>query len=385
MVNGIQMPALMYRSGGREWLAVTVQFKALGKFITTSSVKKKNQEIIKTKLLNRFLDPKHKNEIKDYIKAEPQFTLPPITLVSFEKLIFTPVILHDDDNNLTDNELLDKYGSITGMVYMPLDYEFICLDGNHRTVAIRELANEEPEFIEGSSMLLNIVYEQSNRKIRQDFVDVNKNAKNTTPSINTLFNTRDPLSGIVADLLDEIDYLDKTSELLLTSISKNSKNLFTINNLKNAVVEISGTKTNTTASINKVSKQMENPEFKAIIKERAIMFFNMLKENEHIKICIENENNIPEIRSQSIITSGAGLVVISRIAGSIFQYYKEKDIIIQKLYELINWDWSRNNRFFLGNLVNSEGNITPGQNVFTAATNKLLPNFVPSDAIKDRE
>ncbi|WP_445928409.1 DNA sulfur modification protein DndB [Lysinibacillus sp. FSL M8-0134] len=40
-------------------------------------------------------------------------------------------------------------------------------------------------------MLLNILYEKDTRKIRQDFVDVNQNAKQTSTSINTLFNTRD--------------------------------------------------------------------------------------------------------------------------------------------------------------------------------------------------
>ncbi|MCM3585014.1 DNA sulfur modification protein DndB [Mesobacillus maritimus] len=380
MVNGIQMPALKYRSGGRDWLAITVQYKALGKFITTSSVKKKNQEIIKSKLLNRFLDPKHKNEIKDYIKTEQEFTLPPITLVSFEELIFQPVILNDIDKELSVDQLMEKYGSITGMVYMPLDYEFFCLDGNHRTVAISELANENPEFIEGSSMLLNIVYESRSRKIRQDFVDVNKNAKNTTPSINTLFNTRDPLSGVVADLMDEISYLDKTTELLATSISKNSKNIYTINNLKNAVVELSGTKANSTAAINKVSKKMDNDkEFKELVKYRSLLFFRMLKENIHIKECLLNEAKVPEIRANSILTSGAGLTVISRVAGAVFEYYQDQEEVVSKLNNLINWDWSRKNEFFLGVLVNIDGNITPGQNVFTAATNKLLPYFVPNN------
>lgn len=378
MANGLQFPALKYKSGGREWLAITVQYKTLGKFITTSVVKKKNQEIIEAELLNRFLDPKHKNEIKRYIIEEENYTLPPITLVSFEKLLFEPLILNSEDENLTEEQLLNKYGSLTGVVFVPIDYEFLCMDGNHRTAAIRELASENPEFIEGSSMLLNIVYENEKRKIRQDFVDVNKNAKSTTPSINTLFNTRDPLSAIVADLMEELNYLKNSTEQLANSISKNSKKLFTINNLKNAVVELTGTHSSTTASINKVSRLLkEDKQYYQEVRNSAFEFFSLLERNEYIEQCIStNFEQIPNVRTRTVITSGAGLVVCTRVAGKIYKNIKEDHEKKEKLMDLISWDWSRSNPFFKGILVNEEGGITPGQTVFTAMTNKMLPYFI---------
>jgi DNA sulfur modification protein DndB len=377
MAGCLQFPALKYKSGGRTWLAITVQYKVLGKFITTSQVKKKNQEIINSELINRFLDSTHKNDIKRYIREEEQFTLPPITLVSYEELIFDPITLNEMDDNLTEDQLLDKYGSLTGVVFIPVDYEFLCMDGNHRTAAIRELASENPEFIEGSSMLLNIVFEKDKRKIRQDFVDVNKNAKSTTPSINTLFNTRDPLSAVVADLLEEYTYLKDSTELLANSISKNSKCIYTINNLKNAVVELSGTHSSSTASINKVSRMLkEDAQYYEEIKKRTFEFFNLLEQNFHIKECLSGFENVPSVRSKSIITSGSGLVVCTRVAGKIYSQLIDEVERREKVMELVKWDWSRNNPFFKGVLVNEDGGITPGQTVFTSIAKKLAPYFI---------
>lgn len=66
---------------------------------------------------------------------------------------------------------------------------------------------------------------------------------------------------------------------------------------------------------------MEYPAFKTFANEKSHLFFELLKENEHIKAVLKNENDIPEIRLKSILTSGAGLVVISRGAGAIFNNY----------------------------------------------------------------
>lgn len=384
MANTIQFPSLKYRSGGREWLVLTVQYKALGKFITTSTVKKKNQEIIKGELLNRFLDAPHKNDIKKYIEEEKEYTIPPITLVSFEKLLFQPIIANEYDNELTEEQLLDKYGSIVGVTFLPIDYEFVCLDGNHRTVAIRELASENPELIEGSSIVLNVVFEDDKRKIRQDFVDVNKNVKSTTPSINTLFNTRDLLARLVSDTLERYEYLKDTTELLANSVSKNAKDIYTINNIKNAIVELSGYSSGTTANVERVSKKLKtDAQFYQMVESKTIKFFSMLRENYYIATCIENYDLIPEVRGEAIITSGAGLVVCSKVFNEVYDSIDDETIRNQKLKELIDFDWSRNNKFFIGTLVNAEGGITPGQSVFNVTANKLCNELIDITQIVD--
>ncbi|HDR7276600.1 TPA: DNA sulfur modification protein DndB [Bacillus paranthracis] len=363
------VPAIAYLSGERLWYAVTLPYKTLGRFVQTSAVKKKNEVIIKSEIKNRFLDKVHKNEIKNYIVEESRFTIPPITLVSYDELNFEPFVFGSTKQIKTKEELmstLESCGSLAGMMQLPVDYEFECLDGNHRTVAIRELAQETPELIANSNMLLNIVYEKDRRKIRQDFVDVNKNAKQTTPSINTLFNTRDPLSRIVMDILESSDYLEDITELLSTSVSKNSKDIYTLNNIKNVIIELGGKNSQSGKSGEKaiIDKLKEDDKFSVTLKYKGELFFKALKENQFIKQCLIQRDKTPELKYDSVITSGVGLIVASRVAKSIFDEYEQlrKDHLELSILEgaynslelLMLFDWSRSNSFFKGKLVSEE-------------------------------
>jgi len=353
--SSIQIPAIKYKSGNRIWYALTVPYKVLGKFIQTSALKKKNQKIISSEIKNRFLDRKHKNEIAEYIKNEEEFTLPPITLVSYEELDFRPYSFGGKE--IDEKEAINQNGSVAGVMLLPIDYEFECLDGNHRTAAIRDLANEEPGYIADSNMLLNIVHDNRAKKIRQDFVDVNKNAKPTTASINTLFNTRDTLSNIVVDLIESIPYLKETTELLSTSVSKNSKDLYTINNIKNAVVEIGGFNSQSTKT-DKISKKLETDEnLKNRVEASSRMFFKALSQNVFIKDCLENRENTPSIRSKSVITTGTGIIVITRLAAYILSEFENENEQLSEISRLVNFDWSRDNPLFSGRVVMQDNKI----------------------------
>mgnify|MGYP001064784031 CR=1 FL=1 len=368
----INLPALKYKSGGRVWYAITIPYRALGKFIQTSSAKRRNQETIKSEIRNRFLDPTHKNEIKNYILEEPQFTIPPVTLVSYDSLDFRPYSFPDENQEQQDDRF-DSVGSIAGVVVLPIDYEFECLDGNHRTVAIRELANEAPEAVVDSNMLLNIVYEQNPRKIRQDFVDVNKNAKQTSSSINTLFNTRDKTSGLVVDIIEQLDYLDETTELLATSVSKNSKDIYTINNIKNVVVEIAGFNSQS-AKTEKISVLLRDDQsFEDEVKKKALLFFKELRYNNFIEECLSNKDKTPEIRNTSLITSGTGIIVAARAASYILNNFNlENGQARQELQNLFRIDWSRTSEIFQGSIVGSGQKILNSRDAISSATQAVM-------------
>lgn len=103
----------------------------------------------------------------------------------------------------------------------------------------------------------------------------------------------------------------EVTELL---VSKNSKDIYTLNNLKNAVIEIAGRDSQSGQTSEKAvsTRIKEDPKFKNSLKNNAILFFNKLKMNYHIAQCLSNVENIPNIRSQSILTSGIGIVIASR-------------------------------------------------------------------------
>ncbi|AMC09692.1 hypothetical protein AT726_05850 [Turicibacter sp. H121] len=349
----IMVPAIAYYSGGRIWYAMTIPFSQLrGGLIKTSTIKKKGQEIIKSEIKNRFLDKAHKDDIKKYMEEEKRYTIPPVTLVSLERLPFEPILFGGTGNEINSieelYETLKVVGSMGGVIQLPLDYQFECLDGNHRSVAIRELAEENPEITQGSNLLLNIVCEDDILKIRQDFVDVNKNVKQTTPSINTLFNTRDPLPHLVSVTLNQFKYLETITDLLNTSVSKNSYDLYTLNNLKNALIELCGFDSQVGKSAEaKANKYLSDEINKHNVKVKADLFFTYLQRNYFIKQCLENKSLVMMNRSSSIITTGIGLSIMSYLANCIFDLYQDSNLREDQLIKLMNYDWSRNNPIFL--------------------------------------
>ncbi|KXY44798.1 hypothetical protein AT257_16250 [Bacillus cereus] len=366
----ITVPAIAYFSGNRIWYAITVPYGALKSgLVKTSSVRKKGKEVIMSDVKNRFLDKAHKDDIKRYMQIETQYTIPPVTLVSMDKLPFEPIVFGSMGELNSQEDLynvLEKVGSLGGLIQLPMDYQFECLDGNHRSVAIRELAEEMPEITQGSNLLLNIVCEDNDVKIRQDFVDVNKNAKATTASINTLFNTRDPLPNIVSHLLHSIPYLEEITDVLAVSISKNSTDIYTLNNIKNSVVELSGidSQGGKTAE-ERTNKKLVDDDLKAEVGRRADVFFKVLESNFHVRQCLENRKKTSEIRAKSLITLGVGVAIAAHVANYIFDNF-ERHQQMQELERLNSYDWDRTNVIFNrsgivaadGSIITNRGSIT---------------------------
>ncbi|WP_252223905.1 DNA sulfur modification protein DndB [Clostridium sp. ZBS2] len=377
----ITVPAIAYYSGGRVWYAITIPFGALKSgIVKTASVKKKGQEIIKSEIKNRFLDKAHKDDIKKYMKVEKKYTIPPVTLVSLDLLPFEPIILGGVSEDIKTREalytVLERVGSLGGLIQLPLDYQFECLDGNHRTVAIKELAEELPEITQGSNLLLNIVCESDILKIRQDFVDVNKNAKQTTPSINTLFNTRDPIPNLVSKALNKVEYLENITDLIGTSISKNSIDVYTLNNIKNVVIELSGIDSQGGKAVEtKANELLKDNNLKEHVEKKIEIFFKAIRDNYYIDDCIKNRTKTPEIRAKSILTTGIGLLIAAYIANHILENYNRNEYR-RELQRLIEYDWSRNNHIFKeSGIVTADGNIVNSRATINKTKEYILINL----------
>ena len=233
-------------------------------------------------------------------------------------------------------------------------------------------------------MLCNIVYETDNLRIRQDFVDINQNAKTTTATINTLFDSRDPLAKLTSKTIDSTEYLNDNTEILAASISKSSKKLYTLNNIKNAIVELGTYNSQSKASINNMSSMLaKNPEYSAGVLLEIDVFFDMLKGNSIIKEFLEAETTEEkiEIRSNGVISSGVGLIIAARVvsdASENSQGLSYKDIVSR----VVNYDWSRSNEFFKGKILSDEGTIISSTNSINSTSNALLRELFPEAAAR---
>lgn len=384
--SGTQLNCLLYYSGGRPWYATVLPYSVMGTLVQTTQVKKKDTAI-SAEVVNRFLDAKHVKELKHYIMDnKDSFTIPPITLVCKTELPFSPITfgLEKFESMEQIYKITEDLGSMLGRVTIPLGYTFTCLDGNHRSKAIAELAIEDPEYVQGNFMLCNIVYETDNLRIRQDFVDINQNAKTTTATINTLFDSRDPLAKLTSKTIDSIEYLNENTEILAASISKSSKKLYTLNNIKNAIVELGTYNSQSKASINNMSAMLaKKPEYSAGVVLELDVFFDMLKGNDIIKEFLEAETTEEKIkiRSNGIITSGVGLIIAARVVSDASENSKGlsyKDIVSR----VVNYDWSRSNKFFKGKILSDEGTIISSTNSINSTSNALLRELFPEAAAR---
>lgn len=234
--------------------------------------------------------------------------------------------------------------------------------------------DEKQEVVQGSNIVLNVVCEKDIYKIRQDFVDVNKNAKQTTPSINTLFNTRDAVPNIVSIVMDHMNYLEELVDIISTSISKKCSKIYTLNNIKNVVVELAGYNAQSgKGAEEKANKQLKDDEMKKKeVLSQTILFFDALKVNEFVSECIKNKHKIKDIRQTSVLTVGIGLSLVSYIAKYIFEHFDEEEWK-QQLLRLVQYDWSRRNPLFLETgIVGKEGAIANTRAIITKTKAALL-------------
>lgn len=376
--NTIQLPAILSIQGGRENIAITLPCNSVIKFIKTTSVRK-NGDVMPKNLLNRFLDKQHVKDIEKYLGQEKKFIIPPITLVSDKNLVtaFRPLIYAEQDENLSVKELLDKYGAVSGILVLPLDYIFTCLDGNHRIAGMRSISITHPEIMKNSSVLINIILEENILKIRQDFVDINSNSRPTTASINTLFDTRNKLSYIVAEIINNNKYLSDTTELISTSVSPKSKDIYTTNNIKNAVVELMNVSCQSARSVNRLADILSKDKEKLTeAQKRAEIFFTVLKENKSMERCVLNYDNIINERQNSIILGGVGLIILSRVCAKAFELDNEENIML-KLKEIMRYDWSRENEFLKAKILNDKGKIISSSASISETASTLIEKFYP--------
>lgn len=372
--------AISYKSGERQKYILTSKLDTIVQLNITKSDVKKRGQLISQGVKNRFLDKKHKDEIKEYLKIEKKYILPAITFVSTQDLFFVPC-----EGNFITNE-----NSSIGILIINLSQLLECLDGNHRFNACIELYNEEGYDTSNIELSFEILIEPDVEKVKQDFVDINKNAKPTTATINTSFNSRDPLPKLTKKLRNDIPYLNDIIEEFNTSVNKNGKKIYTLNNINNVLIELSGIESQgARAAEKKLNKILnENEEFRKELYITGKKFFESLKFNTDMDGVIKNHSgiqypkSITELREESVLLTGVGITIVAAKAYTVIEKCKEENLsqIDMALKELMSYDWSRSNPIFTQtNLVSidrvkNKKSLNTNRGIITATKEFLLKN-----------
>ena len=199
-VKGIQ--------AGREYYICMIPLGLLNRIFETS-----NEDVPPEHRAQRKLNEIRIPEITNYI------------LNNRDSYVFSALAASVDGNmtfvpNLTDSN--------TGMLEIDMSSTFLINDGQHRKAAL-DAALVEDDSLKNETISVVIYKDQGLQKSQQMFTDLNKHAVTTSKSLNTLYESKDPVALITKETINGIPFLRKYTDKEKDNLSKYSSNIFTLN------------------------------------------------------------------------------------------------------------------------------------------------------------
>ena len=226
-----------------------------------------------------------------------------------------------------------------GMLEVDMKSSFLINDGQHRKAAIHA-ALEEDESLADETIAVVIFHDKGLQRSQQMFTDLNKHAVTTSKSLNTLYESKEPIAILTKDVIENIQFFRKYTDKEKDNLGKFSSNIFTLNTFYEANKRILGSS----------SKVPDKYDF-------VLGFWNGVASNM-TEWCEMDKGLLSkkELRENYIATQGVTLLAFGRLG----QFFLEnRDIDMQKsLKGLSKIDWLRNNKqHWLGRAIKPNGKI----------------------------
>ena len=211
-----------------------------------------------------------------------------------------------------------------GILEIDMEASFLINDGQHRKAAISAALSEDSS-LKNETISVVMYKDQGLAKSQQMFTDLNKHAVTTSKSLNTLYESKDPVALITKNVVNSVPFLRKYTDKEKDNLSKFSSNIFTLNTFFTANKRIVKIIWN------------EGDAEKLIFDFWSNVVLNMREWNE----MDSGELSKKSLREDYIITQG--LIILS--LGRLCEFYcLNRDINMSKsLKGLYKIDWLRNN------------------------------------------
>ena len=118
-------------------------------------------------------------------------------------------------------------GSI-GELEIDMNATFLINDGQHRKAAIIE-AIEFDESLKEETIALVLYRDKGLARSQQMFTDLNKHAVNTSKSLNTLYDSKDPMAVMTKQVIAQVPFLRKYTDKQKDNLANYAAKLFTLN------------------------------------------------------------------------------------------------------------------------------------------------------------
>ena len=343
-----QFPAVKGCQAGSDYYICMVPLGLLSKIFLTDY-----SDVAPEHRAQRKLNEMRVPEIKDYI------------VKNRDSYVFSALAASVDGEmsfiEINNNENL-------GVLEIDMDSSFLINDGQHRKAAI-DAAIEEDSTLKEETISVVLYRDKGLERSQQMFTDLNKHAVTTSKSLNTLYESKDPIAIITKKLVDEIAFFRKYTDKEKDNLSKNSANIFTLNTFFTA---------------NKRIYKIVNDD--KVCEEFVLNYWSNVVKNMREW----NEMNLGELSKKSLrehyITT-QGLIILSLGRLSEFYYENPKIDMVESLKGLQKIDWLRNNKDWMNRAIKPDGKINRNeQGIFlTYIEIKRLLNLNISQKEKTKE
>ena len=115
-----------------------------------------------------------------------------------------------------------------GELEIDMNATFLINDGQHRKAAIIE-AIEFDESLKDETIALVLYRDKGLARSQQMFTDLNKHAVNTSKSLNTLYDSKDPMAVMTKQVVTQVPFLRKYTDKEKDNLANYAAKLFTLN------------------------------------------------------------------------------------------------------------------------------------------------------------
>ena len=352
-------PGVIYRQGNRTYLTTSFPLPYIADHVRIDNLSRGGNA---DEHYNRPLITDHHRAISDYMTAQDDYVLPPLSLCVQE-----PLRCHVPQSSSAVK---------MGVLVLPVAILYNITDGQHRARAVRDALGQKDSLAD-DAIGVTIVVEDDLAKVHQLFFDCAQ-VKPIPQSLLTAYNKRDPLARLVRDILGQVAVFAGRVEQVSKTVGKSAINLFTLNQLRMSVVEIlTGDSSQATLSVKKdMVKMLATQETEDEHRKYIVQFYNYFGDANHhwAKLIGAGDPAMGAVdtnvlRRKYVHCTGTGLIVLGRIGFYLRNYEQsQRGMLIEALAQHVNW--SREADIWQGNVV-SDGRMNGQRAAVEAAVIRI--------------
>jgi len=292
------LPAIRAIQAGQEYFTTVIPFGVLAKLLNSERMGTSTAPI----------DRDRPKAIAQYIRRnQKRYVLPALTLTVSGSYRFTPI---------SDLSSAINVGSLS----LPVDAVFKIVDGRFRISGIADLIATNPELADET---ISIILFPESKSADRPFGDIKLNQRKSGRSERIVSDPSDEIAIITRDLIANVSAFADSIEMVKTTISNRSHNLFTFSALYQANEILLADQAN--ESVSKRTKL-------------AITFWRAIQ--EAIPDWTSDKPRV-DLRKQTVHAHSVTLCAIAMAGKSLITRFSKT--WVGKLGKLRNIDWSREN------------------------------------------